>query len=191
MPDLMQILINASKIAPVFIMLMQAICLSLGVIIVAAGLIDLYLLTNDNSSKMFSSSSRSSTTGATTKIVVGGFLLALGTLQLVGILSRTITGDYVNSRIMSYSPSGSSMADQAQLALLGLFSIMQAVGFTAILRGFMALIQRNNGNIQGNGYAIITAWFIGGILAWNFKWTSDVINNTLGFDIISKLTPFS
>ena len=33
-------------------------------------------------------------------------------------------------------------------------------------------------------------WALGGVLCWNFKWFADVVNNTLGFNIISMFTPF-
>lgn len=191
MPDLMSIMINASKIAPVFIIVIQGIAIFVGAILVGQSLIDFYLVSNDNSSKMFSPASKSTTVGATVKLFVGGLFVGLGTLQFVGILSRTLTGDYVNSRLMSYSSSGTSMAEQAQLAVYGLLSIMQAVGICAVFKSLWALVQRHNGNPQGNGYGTITAWFLGGVCAWNFKWSADLINNTIGFDIISKLTPFS
>ena len=190
MPDLMQVLISASKVAPLFIMIMQGVVTCIGFITVASALIDFYLCSNENTGKMFTQNTRPSIVGGMAKLVIGAFLVALGTLQLVGIISRTLTGDYVNSRMLSYSSSGTSMSDNAMIATMGLLSIMQAIGFTAIYRGFMALIARANGDTNGNGFGIIATWFIGGILAWNFKWTADIINNTLGFDIITKLTPF-
>ncbi|MBJ8931598.1 type IV secretion protein DotIE [Citrobacter freundii] len=190
MPDLISVMINVGQIAPIFIMVLQGLSILAGTYLVASSLIDFYLTTNDNSSKMFSSNSKVSVGGASVKLIVGGFLVGLGTLQVVGIFSRSLTGDYVNSRMMSYSTSGTSIAEQAQLAVLALLSIMQAVGMSAIYRGFWALVERHNGNQQGNSYARIAGWFIGGLLAWNFKWTSDVVNNQLGFNIISILTPF-
>lgn len=190
MPDLISVMINVGQIAPIFIMLLQGLSIFGGFYLVGASMIDFYLCTNDNSSKMLSANSKASVSGATIKLIVGGFLVGLGTLQVVGIFSRSLTGDYVNSRMMSYSSSGTSIAEQAQLAVYALLSIMQAVGMSAIYRGFWALVERHNGNSQGNSYAKIAGWFIGGILAWNFKWTSDLVNNQLGFNIISILTPF-
>lgn len=189
-PDLMLILINIGRQIPTFIMLAQVISGFAALYFVGTGIIDLWLANYPGSEKHFSGARHASNMGAFAKLFGGGLFACLATLQLVGVLSRSITGDYVNSRALSYSTGGGSFAEQAQLATLAMLGIMQAVGMCAIFRGITSLIERGNGSKE-TSFGKITIWFIGGLLAWNFKWFSDVVNNTIGFNVISLFTPWS
>lgn len=190
MPDLMSVLVKVGAVAPAFVMLLQVIFAFLGFIFTGKGLLDIYISTNDNSQKFFSASSHTSTAGGIGLLLLGGIMMSFSTLQIVGVLSRSITGNYVNSRLMSYSASGTSAAEQAQMAIMAIMGIMQAVGLTAMFRACISIYDKMVNNSRGNSYGIITGWFLGGLAAWNFKWTADVINNTIGFNIISILTPY-
>jgi intracellular multiplication protein IcmC len=109
---------------------------------------------------------------------------------LVGILSRTLTTDYANSRMLSYSADGATtFKERAQLATLALLGIMQVVGLTSMVKGWLSINNYYNQQVQSSLGTSFT-WLIGGVLAWNFKWVSDVINNTIGFNIIGLFTPF-
>ncbi|WP_240533901.1 hypothetical protein [Aeromonas veronii] len=85
---------------------------------------------------------RFSVGSALISMFVGSILLAMGTLELVGILSRTLTGDYANSRVtadvLSYTSSG-GLAEKAQVATLALLGIMQVVGFIAMVKGWLTV----------------------------------------------------
>jgi hypothetical protein len=188
--DLMSIFVNIGANIPIFIMLVQGCASLTGLFLVGTGLIDLMLVSNPGSEKHFAGGRSASTSGAITKLLVGALFTSFGTLELVGVLSRTITGDYVNSRALSYTSSGGSLQDQAQLATMGLLALMQAVGTCAIFRGLLALNDRGNGQ-NNTSLGKVFVWLIGGVLAWNFQWTSDLINNTIGFNVISLFTPWS
>ena len=107
-------------------------------------------------------------------------------------MSRTLSDDYAAERIMpsdmAYS-AGGSLADKGAVATIALLSIMQIVGFVAMVKALMTVNRYYNNQQAHLGSA--AGWLLGGVLCWNFKWFSDVVNNTLGFSIISMFTPFS
>jgi intracellular multiplication protein IcmC len=105
-------------------------------------------------------------------------------------MSRTLTGDYANSRMLSYSSTGTTLQEQAQLATLALLGIMQVVGFIAMVKGWLTVNGYYNNQTQA-GLGTASGWIIGGVLAWNFKWFSDVLNNTIGFNLVGLFTPWS
>ena len=82
------------------------------------------------------------------------------------------------------------MQAQAQLATLALLGIMQVVGFIAMVKGWLTVNGYYNNQTQA-GLGTASGWIIGGILAWNFKWFSDVLNNTIGFNLVGLFTPWS
>ncbi|ABS45747.1 MULTISPECIES: hypothetical protein [Yersinia pseudotuberculosis complex] len=182
-PDLMTLAINFGKIMPPFIMLLQGICGIIGMWLFVTGLTDVVGVSNPNMDKYIASRSKYSVSGAIVKMVIGSFFVGMATLQLVGILSRSLTGDYANSRMLSYSSAGTTLEQQAQLATLGLLSVVQAVGFVALMKGLFTLVGRFNGENNANLGTASTV-IIGGVLAWNFKWFADVINNQFGYNII-------
>lgn len=191
-PDLVQLLINAGQVAPALLMMLQGIVALMGLYLVGSSLVELWGVSHDNALKYVAGRQRFSTGSALITLFVGAFLTALSTLQLVGILSRTITDGYVDSRIMpdamAYS-GGGSLADKGAVATIALLSIMQVVGFVALVKSLMTVNRYYNNQQADLGSA--TGWAIGGLLCWNFKWFADVVNNTLGFNIISMFTPFS
>ncbi|MEA9392220.1 type IV secretion protein DotIE [Acerihabitans sp. TG2] len=189
-PDLMLMVINIGKIIPQFIMLVQGTAGLTGLFFIGTSLLDFWLANSPGTEKHFAGSRTATNMGASTKLFVGGLFMSFATLQLVGIMSRSITGDYVNSRALSYSAGGSSMEEQAQLATLALLSIMQAVGACAFFRCLLTLNARGNGQ-QNAGLSKVALWGIGAILAWNFKWFSDSVNNWVGFNVIALFTPWS
>jgi hypothetical protein len=111
-PDLMLILINIGKQIPTFIMLVQVISGLAALYFFGTGVIDLWLANAPGSEKHFAGARHASNVGAFAKIFGSGLLAALATLQLVGVLSRSITGDYVNSRMLSYSGGGGRLQNR-------------------------------------------------------------------------------
>ncbi|MEX5624389.1 type IV secretion protein DotIE, partial [Pseudomonas syringae] len=63
-------------------------------------------------------------------------------------MSRTLTGDYANSRMLSYSSTGTTLQQQAQLATLALLGIMQVVGLIAMVKGWLTVNGYYNNQTQ-------------------------------------------
>jgi len=192
-PDLIDVLVNVGSVIPPIIMMLQGIAALMGLYLVAISLIEIWGVTHDQALKYVAGRQRFSVGSALISMFIGSILLAMGTLELVGILSRTITGGYANSRVtadaLSYT-SGGGLAEKGQIATLALLGIMQAVGFIAMVKGWLTINRYYNQQGQaGLGHAF--GWIIGGVLAWNFKWFSDLLNNTIGFNLIGLFTPFS
>jgi intracellular multiplication protein IcmC len=190
MPDLMKILANfSSQIAPL-IMLMQTVAMLMGLYLVAGALTEMWGVTNDNALRYLGGKSRFSAGSAIVQLLIGGVLCAMGTLEMVGILSRTLTEDFASSRFLSYTPTNNSFNEQKAAAMSALLGIMQVVGFIAMIKGWMTLNRHANGQAQA-GIGTATAWLIGGVLAWNFKWFTDLLNCTLGYNVIGMFVPFA
>lgn len=188
-PDLVTVLVNVGEVIPPAIMMLQGISAFMGLYLVGSALIEIWGVSHDNAMKYVSGRQRFSVGSAIVQMVIGSVLLAMGTLEWMGIMSRTLTGDYANSRMLSYSASGTTLQEQAQLATLALLGIMQVVGFIAMVKGWLTINSFYNAQGQA-GLGQATGWIIGGVLAWNFKWFSDVLNNTIGFNLIGMFTPF-
>lgn len=191
-PDLVELLIKAGAVAPALVMLLQGIAAVTGLYLVGSALVELWGVSHDNALKYVAGRQRFSVGSALVSLCIGAFLSALSTLNLVGIMSRTFTGSYTAARIMpehmAYS-GGTSLADRGAIATIGLLSIMQVVGFVAMFKSLMTVNRYYNNQQADLGSA--AGWMIGGILCWNFKWFADVVNNTLGFNIIGMFTPFA
>lgn len=191
-PDLMDVLVNVGGVVPSIIMMLQGIASLIGLYLVSASLIEIWGVTHDNAMKYVPGRQRYSVGSALISMFIGSILLAMGTLELVGIMSRTLTGDYANSRVtaeaLSYT-SGGGLAEKTQVATMALLGIMQVIGFIAMVKGWLTVNRYYNQQGQaGLGQAF--GWIIGGVLAWNFKWFSDLLNNTMGFNLIGFFTPF-
>lgn len=194
-PDLVELLINAGQVAPALLMMMQGIVAVMGLYLVGSALVELWGVSHDNALKYVAGRQRFSTGSALISLMVGALMSAMSTLNLMGILSRTLSDDYAAERIDQIMPAGmaysaaSSLADKGAVATVALLSIMQVVGFVAMVKALMTVNRHYNNEQADLGSA--SGWALGGILCWNFKWFSDVVNNTLGFDVISMFTPFS
>ena len=191
-PDLVELLINAGQVAPALLMMMQGIVAVMGLYLVGSALVELWGVSHDNALKYVAGRQRFSTGSALISLMVGALMSAMSTLNLMGILSRTLSDDYAAVRIMpehmAYS-AGGSLAAKGAVATVALLSIMQVVGFVAMVKALMTVNRYYNNEQAHLGSA--SGWALGGILCWNFKWFSDVVNNTLGFNVISMFTPFS
>lgn len=190
MPDLLKILSNvSSQIAPLIILL-QAVALLMGLYLVAGALTELWGVTNDNALKYVTGKNRFSAGSAIVQLLIGGTLCAMGTLEMVGVLSRTLTEDFAASRFLSYTPANNSFNEQKLAAMSALLGIMQVVGFIAMIKGWMTINRHANGQAQA-GLGTAAGWLIGGVIAWNFKWFTDVLNCTLGYNVIGMFVPFA
>lgn len=182
-PDLMTVLANVGNSIPPIIMMMQGFAVTAGVAFTGLALMEYYCIANENSSKFLAGASRYTVQSATTQLVIGAILLMLGTLELVGVMTRSVTGDFVASRVMSYQATGTTMAERAQAATQGLLGIMQLVGFVAMFKGWLMVNRRAHGQESGSaGWA--WTFVLGGLAAWNFQWVAQLINNTTGFNLI-------
>lgn len=189
MPDLMKILANfSSQILPL-IVLLQSIAGLMGLYLVAGALAEMWGVSHDNALKYVPGKNRFSTGSAVVQLVIGGVLCAMATLEMVGVLSRTLTTDFANSRYLSYAPTGGTFDEQRLAAMSALLGIMQIVGFIAMIKGWMTINRHANGQAQA-GIGTAVTWLIGGIIAWNFKWFTDMLNCTMGFNIIGMFVPF-
>jgi intracellular multiplication protein IcmC len=189
MPDLMTLLANVgSQITPI-IMMLQAIAALMGVYMTASALIEFFGVSNPNSLKYVSGRDRFSVTGGITQLLIGAILISMSTLEMVGIMSRTLTDDYANSRFLSYTAQTSTFDEQRMAALATILGIMQIVGFVAMVKGWMTLNDIAHQKTQASK-GVAFGWMIGGICAWNFKWVTDVINCTFGYNVIGLFTPY-
>jgi intracellular multiplication protein IcmC len=184
-PDLMQVIVNISKHTEPLIMMLQGIAGLVALILFAQAMLEIWAVTDNNATKYLPGRQRYSIMSAIATVLVASALLAMSDLQLVGVLSRTLSGDYATSRItpeaMSYG--GADISEKAQVATMGLLMILQVVGFIAMFRGWLSINHFFNATSQAS-FGTALAWLIGGILCWNAKWVSDVINNTIGFNVI-------
>ncbi len=188
MPDLMTLLANfSSAIAPLIIML-QAIASLMGLWFTAVALAELWGVSHDNASKYLAGHKQFSVGGAFVKLAIGGILCAMGTLQMVGVLTRTLTDDYVASRFLSYTATDNSFDQQKLAAMAALLGIMQVVGFIAMIKGWTTINHRAEARGGAVGYGVAIAWLVGGLLCWNFKWTTDTINCQFGYNVIGIFT---
>jgi hypothetical protein len=184
MPDLMTILVNiSSQIAPI-IMMLQGITMVVGLWFVGAALLELWGVSNDNALKYLPGANRFSVSSSLIQLALGGIFSALGTLQLVGVMSRTVTGEKVMPRFISYAPADGSIDEQRLAAIAALLGIMQVIGFVAMFKSLLLVNDRANQQ-SGSSYGTAIAFFVGGVVAWNFKWFVDVLNCSLGFNVIS------
>lgn len=189
MPDLMKILANvSSQIAPA-IMLLQAITALMGLWLVIGALAEMWGVTNDNALKYVIGKNKFSAGSAAVQLLIGALLCAMSNLELVGIMSRTVTDDYVSARFLSYTPANGSFEEQRLAAMATLLGVMQIVGFVAMIKGWLTINDHANGQAKA-GMGTAAAWLTGGIVAWNFKWFVDVLNCTLGFNVIGMFAPF-
>lgn len=189
MPNLQTMLLRFSEQIPPIIMLLQSVTALMGLYFIASALMEFWGVDNPNASKFVSGGDRFSVGGGIVQLLIGGILTAMSTLQLVGILSRTLTDDYANSRFLSYTPAGGSFDEQRIAALATILGIMQIVGFTAMVKGWMVINGVAHGKEKG-GYGSAFVWLIGGVVAWNFKWFTDVLNCTFGFNVIGMFVPY-
>lgn len=189
LPDLVTLLANLGSQIPPIIILLQFVCALMGLYFVSASLVEFWGVGNGNAAKYLKADARFSVARGVIKLLVGGLLTSMSTLQLVGILSRTLTDTYANSRFLSYSPSGNTLAEQSQAAMATLLGIMEIVGFVAMIKGWVTLVHIADGRAN-TGYGTATAWLLGGVLAWNFKWLTDVINCTFGYNVIGMFVSF-
>lgn len=189
-PDLMTMLVNIGVVIPPIIIMMQTIAAVAGIWFVATALFEMWGVSHDGALKYIPGKNRFSMGSAAVQLVVGAFLSALGTLELVGVLTRTLTGNYCNSRMLSYSAptGGGTLAENVHLATLALMGIFQIVGFAALVKALFTVNDRAN-NQANAGYGKAIAWAIGGIACWNFEWFAQMLNNTIGFKIFGLFTP--
>lgn len=189
MPDLMTILANlGSQIAPV-IMALQVIAGLMGLYLTIGALYEFFGVSNPNMTKYLAGGERFSVGGGIMQLCIGACLLSMSTLEMVGILSRTLTDDYANSRFLSYTAQNATFEEQRLAALHTLLGIMQIVGFVSMTKGWMTFNAIAHQKTQASK-GIAFGWLIGGLLAWNFKWFTDVLNCTAGYNIIGIFTPY-
>lgn len=181
LPDLTALLINLGAVIEPIIMMMQGVVAVIGLYLISSALLDFWGSSNPNLQKYMSSSTRFSLPGAFAKLFVGAMLLSVSTLEFIGIFSRTFTGDVAESRMsssgLSYSAS-TSLNDQAQIGAIVILGILQVIGFTAMTKGMMTINKHYNGQSNA-GLGTAFGWLIGGFLAWNMRWITEVMNNTI------------
>jgi hypothetical protein len=187
-PDLTIVLANIGTVIPDIIQLMQGVIAVMGLYLVIGALIELWGVSHDNAQKYLTSNKKFSAGSALIQLFIGAILTATATLEWMGMMSRALTGTYANSRFISYPAASTSLSDQAAAATLAILGILQIVGLVAMVKGWMTANSVANGSARASmGQAI--GWMVGGVLAWNFKWFSDALNNTIGFNVISLFGP--
>lgn len=185
-PELSTMLINIGSVLPSIIGLMQGFAALIGLYLVASALIEIWGVSNDNAMKYVSAKQKFSIPSALIQLVVGGIFASISTLEFVGVLSRTITGDYANSRFVSYGAADGTALAQSQAAMHVLLGILQVIGLSALMKAVLTFNRYHNA--QGNASLPQSfSWLIGGFACWNFAWVAQIINNTVGFEVINLL----
>lgn len=187
-PDLLTVLVNLAEFVLPMVGLLQAVTTVMGLYFVSAGLIEFWGISNGNAEKFVGGRSRFSVAGALTNLFIGALFTGMGTLELIHILSRTYTGGYANSVDLSYLPKNSFEA-QALAATAALMAILKVIGFIAICNGLLTANRHVHGQIQ-HGIGLALAFFIGGVICWNFQWTTEMLNCSMGFNLIGFFVPF-
>lgn len=187
MPDLLQILLNFSGVIPYIIALLKTVCGIMAIWLISNGLFELYAIANDNNSKLVSGRKSYSVVGGLTSLIIGAFLMGFTNLDVINITTRSLTGDYVTSQILTYDAGNNlSISEKGKEALMVIFQILQALGFVAFMKSFWIFNARFGDGGRSNDSSIGKGigFLIGGFMAWNAKWVMDVINNQLGIDLI-------
>ncbi len=181
LPDLAALLVNLNGLIDPIISLVQITTGLIGLYLVSSSLFDLWGSSNNNIQKYLSSASRVTVSGAIVKMFVGAIFISVSTLEMVGILSRSVTGGTAEVRMTSDGLTyvqNASLNEQAQLAALVVLGILQVIGLVAMAKGLLTINKHYNGQShQGIGTAM--AWLIGGLCAWNFRFFTAVLNNTI------------
>jgi hypothetical protein len=195
--DLIHLLMNLGKFMPSLITLTQVIMAIVGVFMVVQGLLALYWAGNDNATQSFGTQSRPSYSGGLASVLIGTFLSGFATLRLVGAFSSELLGNVqqkITSEALDLSASSSDKfgSAEAQAAVIALLLIMQCVGIVAIFKSLLICNNKARGTASGEeSFGRAAFFFFFGLLAWNFQLTSQIINNTVGFDVIAIFTPFA
>lgn len=188
-PDLLSILINLGGAIPPLILAMQTMTGLMGVYLTMVGLLELWGSSNEGSSKFLAGSRRFTFAGGISNLFVGACMIGLATLDVVNIFSRTMTGDFVTSQLLSYDSTGNGLSEKAAIATHVIYMIMQVVGFVAFIKAFLTLNRHYNGDTRQN-LGHVFGWLIGGFVCWNAQWFIGVLNNTIGFDLIGLFFSF-
>lgn len=183
-PDLMTVLVNISGHIPAIISMMQGIVQLIALYFVGHALFEIWAVSYDNASKYVSGSQSFSYSSAVMQFCIGAILFSMSDLEMVGIMSRTVTGDFVSSRFIAYGVEDASYSAQVEAATRALLGVLQIVGFSAMCKGWFTLNRIFNAQTQ-TPMTTAFGWLIGGIAAWNFQWVAEVLNNSTGFNFIT------
>jgi intracellular multiplication protein IcmC len=183
--DLVSVLVNLAKQAEPAIILIQVIAGLIALLLFVGALTDIWAAGNANSQKFLAGNQRGSVAGAVAQLFFAIAFLAIADLQLVGITTRTLTGNYVSQRLMadsiSYAP-GTPGSDTTTVAIMAIVMLLQVIGLIAIMKGIYIL----NGKVKGtsqDGFGKGFCFLIGGLCCWNSVATAWIINNTIGFNL--------
>lgn len=183
MPDLLDLMINLGAMIPKLVDLLRVLCALISVYLIGNGFLELYAAHDGGSSKFLSGRERYSTVGSIISIFIGSMFLALASLELLNITTRSFTGDYVTSQIMTYKVNeGVDTIQKAKLAKEVIFEILQVVGFIAIIKALLIFKNSEKNPNQSLGKAV--CFFVGGLAGWNAEWLMQVINNQMGINLI-------
>lgn len=175
-----QVLGNVSLIIRPFILLVQIIFVVMGIFLTFNALVELWNAGDENSRRLFAAKHQPSFASSSARLIIGSLMSALGTLELVGVLSRTFTTDYVNNPYMSYAPPGSDdLQTQTIFAMGVIFGFLQLIGLIGMGRGVMtfnALARGDSRRSKGEAFFFL----LGGLGCWLGQWVGDVLANTTG-----------
>ena len=179
--DIVTVLGRLGAFLPTIVIFLQIIFFLAGGFLIFKGLLD-FVAMSDHSHRMISTSYHPSTMSGITKIVVGMILLDLASLHFIGTFTRTLTGDYVTSRLMAYDTAGmdtSSGSAMVNLVASVGFRLLQVVGLFAMYDALSTMVQRGEG-VSNASYFRIAGTFVGGVACWSFHYFANLILNTLG-----------
>jgi intracellular multiplication protein IcmC len=175
-----QVLGNISIIIRPLILVVQIVFVLMGLYLTVNGIIELWNAGDENVRRLFASKHQPTFIGSCARVVIGSLMLGLGTLEFVGMLSKTLTTDYVNDPYMSYAPPGSGDYQSQTIFALGvIFGFLQIIGLIGMGRGVMTFNALSRGDSRhSSGEAFF--FLIGGLGCWLGEWVGDILANTTG-----------
>lgn len=191
-PDLLDILIRVGQLGPFLISLLQSICLMCSVWFGLMGLLHMYGTASVGTSRFLSGRAQSTYGLATSYLIVSAILSLFVQLEFIGVLNSTLTGGDVaqpiNSNQLQYNGGGNTQ-QRLQLATYAVLSLLQFIGFVAMVRGVILIKDINEGRVDAS-ISRSVIYITAGVLAWDFEFFINALNNQLGYDFIGLFSPF-
>lgn len=178
--DIVTVMTRIGSFLPLVVMFFQTIIFTVGGYLVFKGLMD-FAAIGDPSGRGVSYNYQPSVGSASTKVAIGMIMLDLASLHFVGTLTRSFTGDFVSSRLMTYDAAGMDTSGSLMVnAVISMgLRLLQLVGLVGMYDALMSAVHRGEGRSNAS-YWRITGSLLGGMACWSFHYFANIILNTLG-----------
>lgn len=190
-PDLLDVLVNVGQVIQPFTMMVRMIIMVIALYLFVSSLVELWATSSDGALKYIPGNQRYSVGSALVTMIVSMLLFTLTSMGMWDVFGNTLFGEgssFITSEHLKYADGAEMTAKKkVELGIKVLLSILQAVGFIAIAKGFLIIHSFHN-NQSSQGWGTAMAFLIGGTIAWNMLLFTRIINETIGFDIIAFIS---